>query len=197
VPKKVQIINKRNVFQKFIFRVEEIRLRHEKYDGTMSKEMVRLNLDRGDAVAGVIHLTDSDEIVMTEQFRYPTYEKGPGWLLEIPAGMLKQSERPEDAMRRELLEETGYVLLTIEHIGTFYLSPGGTSERIHLYYAGVQAQNRVGKGGGVEHEGEDIRTVLMPVTKLETMLHNHELQDAKTLVGMQWLLANRARLRSE
>lgn len=197
MPKKVQIISKQDVFKQSIFKVEEVRLRHEKYDGSMSDDIIRLNLDRGDSVAGVIHHPDTDLVVMTEQFRYSTFEKGPGWMLEIPAGMIRRGETPQEAMERELLEETGYTLLHTEYISTFYLSPGGTSERIHLFYAQVSAADRVAAGGGIHTEGEDIHTLLIPLPKLHKMLQHHEITDAKTLIGLQWLLLNFSRLQGE
>ncbi|MEL7234408.1 MAG: NUDIX hydrolase, partial [Chloroflexota bacterium] len=85
MPEKVEIITREEVFNKAIFRVEQATLRHEKYDGSMSEEISRLNLDRGDSVAAVIHIEETDEIILIEQFRFSTYDRGPGWIIELPA----------------------------------------------------------------------------------------------------------------
>lgn len=192
--RKVEIIQREAVFEKAIFRVEQATLRHEKYDGSMSEPLTRLCLERGDAVAALIHLKASDEVIFIEQFRYPTHEKSGGWLLEIPAGMIGESERPQDAMRRELIEETGYHLDGLHSIGVFYLSPGGSSERIHLFYAAVSTADQRSEGGGIAHEEEDIRLVKLPIKGLNTQLALNGFQDAKTLIAVQWLLMNQHQL---
>ncbi len=194
--RKLDIISRRTVFNKFIFRVEEARLRHEKYDGTMSNELIRLNLDRGDAVAAIVHDTTDDTIILTEQFRYPTHAATGGWLAEIPAGMIRKGEEPAVAMRRELVEETGYEVDVLHPISDFFLSPGGSSERIFLFYAAVRPTNKTGEGGGVTGEGEDIRTVYVPVDELQQSLLDNTYADAKTILAMQWLLMHREQLGS-
>src|SRR5688572_21541694 len=146
--KQVEILSKREVFKQAFFRIEEAHLRHEKYDGTMTGEMVRLNFERGDSVAALIHNPADDTLIFTEQFRYPTFYKGPGWLLETPAGSIEMGETPEETLRREIEEEIGYTISNTRFISTFYVSPGGTSERIHLYYVRVKADEKTGEGGG-------------------------------------------------
>jgi ADP-ribose pyrophosphatase len=194
MPTRVEIISKAEVFRKWIFRIEEVRLRHERYDGGLSREYIRLNLDRGDSVAAVVHDPAADVIMLAEQFRYPAYEKGPGWILELPAGVVDPSlnETPEQTMRRELAEEIGYQVQNFRHISTFYLSPGGSSERIYLYYAQVTPQDRTGSGGGVEQIGEDIRRVALAVDEALAMVRRGEIVDAKTIIGLQWLKENRS-----
>jgi nudix-type nucleoside diphosphatase (YffH/AdpP family) len=195
MPEKVEIIEQREVFSRYIFRVEETKLRYEKYDGSMSEEVALLNFDRGDSAAAVIHNTDDDTIMLVEQFRYPAYERGTGWLIELPAGMIRDSERPEDTMRRELVEEIGYTVLRLHAIHTFFVSPGGTSEQIHLFYARVQSAFKTGEGGGVDTENEDIRTLHVPLSSIPIMLETPgQFADAKTLIGLQWLVMNKDNL---
>jgi len=190
--RNVQIIDRREIFQKFVFRIEEVRLRHERFDGSLSDEIVRLNLDRGDSVAGLVHDTERDTVVLCEQFRYPTVEKGPGWILELPAGILEQGEEPIESIRREILEEVGYQADRCEHIATVYLSPGGSSERIHVYYVPLTPDARTSEGGGVASEGEDIRIVQMQVTGAMEKMRRGEIVDAKTLIALQWLQLHRS-----
>jgi ADP-ribose pyrophosphatase len=196
MPDKVEITEKRDVFQQAIFRIEQARLRYEQYDGTMSDEVTRLSLERGDSVAAVIHHEDTDEIVLTEQFRYPTHRKGPGWLVELPAGTVEDSERPEDTLRRELAEETGYAVDEddMHFISTFYASPGGTSERIHLYYVRVHNANKTRMGGGAAEEDEDIRPLRVSVADVARRLAEGDFADAKTIIGLQWVLLHREQL---
>jgi ADP-ribose pyrophosphatase len=193
MPKRVEIIGKKQVFKQAIFRIDEIHLRHELYKGGMSEELVRLNLDRGDSVAAIMHDREADTLILTEQFRYSAYEKGPGaWLLEIPAGSVEHGEDPAETMRREIKEEIGYDVEQIKHLCTFYLSPGGTSERIILYYASVTPKQRTSQGGGLVEEGEDIRILTMKVNQALRKIDTGEIADAKTIIGLQWLQLHRS-----
>jgi nudix-type nucleoside diphosphatase (YffH/AdpP family) len=193
--KLVEILARKQVFKQAIFRIEEATLRYMKYAGVMSEPIVRLNLDRGDSVAILMHNIDQDTVVLTEQFKYPTYDpagkRGDGWIIELPAGMVDEGESPEDAVRREVIEETGYALESVRHISTFYVSPGGTSERIILYYAGVRATDRTDQGGGVASEGEDIRVLSVRVGEALQMIDDGRIADAKTIVALFWLQMNR------
>ena len=190
--KRVDIIDKHEIFKRAIFRIDEVHLRHERYDGTMSEKLTRLNINRGDSVAAVMHDRDADTIIITEQFRYSTLDKGPGWILEIPAGSVERDEEPADTMRREIKEEIGYDVERLKHISTFYLSPGGTSERILLYYASVSPRQKTSKGGGLIAEGEDIRIVTMKVSEALRKVETGDIVDAKTIIGLQWLRLNRS-----
>jgi ADP-ribose pyrophosphatase len=187
MPRRVHILSQRVVFQQAFFRIQEARLTHELDDGRMSAELVRLNFERGDSVAALVHDVAAGTLLFTEQFRYPAYTKGSGWLLEVPAGTVEAGEAPEATLRREIEEEIGYTLHSVQHISTFFLSPGGTSERIHLYYAGVTAQDKTGPGGGVATEGEAIRLVALPLAEALAAIADGRIQDAKTIIGVQWL----------
>jgi len=187
VQRVVQIIGKKEVFKRFIFRIEEVRLRHELRDGTLSDEMTRLVFDRGDSVAALVHDTESDCVLFTEQFRYPTYEKGTGWILEIPAGVLESNEDPQECTRREVLEEIGYTASALTPIARVFVSPGGTSERIHIFYAAVTRKDKSSEGGGVASEGEDVGLISVPVASALQMVDQGEIVDAKTILALQWL----------
>lgn len=190
----VEIIEREIVFKKAIFKIEQARLRHRRYDGSMSKPIMRLNLERGDSVAMLLHDRAAGTVVLTEQFRYPTYAKGPGWLLELPAGMVEDDEDPIKTAYREIVEETGYTpdAASLQHVSTFYLSPGGTSERIVLYYVAVTPQDRTESGGGLDDEDEDIRIVVMSLDNALAGIADGTIQDAKTIIGLQWLQARQA-----
>jgi ADP-ribose pyrophosphatase len=183
--KKVIVESKKRIFDDF-FKVDEARLRYEKFDGRMSPVVRRLNFERGDSVAALIFNTSTQRIILVNQFKYPAFERGQGWITEVMAGMIDEGEDPESAVRREILEETGYGPRSLEHIYTFYVSPGGTSERIILYYAEVDDDGKTGPGG-VASEHEDIINVEMTLEEALMQIESGDIADAKTIIGILWL----------
>src|SRR5438309_1386579 len=141
--KRVFLERKRRILNDF-FKVDEALLKFEKRDGTLSDTVRRLSFERGDSVSVLIFNATAKKILLVNQFKYPTLAKGPGWITEAVAGMIDEGEIPEDAARREVLEETGYAPSRLEHISTFYVSPGGSSERIVLFYAKIDGTERIG-----------------------------------------------------
>ena len=152
---KVEVISRRRVFDDF-FKIDEAKLRFERYDGTMSDTVRRLNFERGDSAAALLFDARSRIVYLIEQFMYPTLAKAGGWLQTVVAGMIDEDETPAEAIRREILEEAGFAAERIEPIADFFVSPGGSSERIVLFCALVSDGVRVGEGGGVATEHEDI-----------------------------------------
>lgn len=190
MPSRVEIHSRRRVFDGF-FKIEEADLAYERFDGAMTPPLKRLVFERGDSVAAIVYHREEKRLLFLQQFRYPTYEKGPGWLIEVVAGMQEHGEPAEDALKREILEEMGYEVSHLEPIATFYLSPGGSSERIVLFYAEVTAAGKIGSGGGLLDENEDIVTVSYSPEELAAAVAAGEIQDAKTLVGILWFQARR------
>ena len=184
--KRVEILNRRVVFDD-VFKIEEVRLRFERFNGQMSDPVRRLVFERGDSAAALLLNRDTQKVILIKQFRYPTYEKGPGWLCEVVAGMVDQNEPPEETIRREVHEEIGYQVGDLQPIATFYVSPGGSSERIWLYYAEVGEADRVAAGGGRAAEHEDIEQVELSLPELWTAIEEGKIMDAKTLIAVQWL----------
>ncbi len=193
--KRVEIIRSQQVFDD-VFKIDAAQLRYERQNGMMSAEVRRLNFNRGDSVAVVLHDALTDTVIFTEQFRYPAQTKGQGWVLELPAGSVEPDEvdDPMKTLRRELLEEIGYSVQRFHKISTFFVSPGGTSERIHLYYAAIMPSDHVAAGGGVASEGEDVRTVVMDTQAALDKITTGEIMDAKTIIGLQWLQINKDKL---
>lgn len=194
--KKVIVHTKKRVFDGF-FKLDEAEISYERFDGHMSGCLRRLSLERGDSVAAIIYNRDSEKSLFVNQFKYPTFEKGPGWIMEIVAGMIEEGEPPESTLKREVLEEIGYAIETVEHIASFYVSPGGSSERIILYYVEVSGRSTAGPGGGLESEGEDIEVVELSPNELAHLLESNSVQDAKTIVAIQWLLRRLERANNE
>ncbi len=185
--KQVVVHNTKRVFDGFL-KIDEAEVSYQRFDGSMSPPMRRLSLERGDSVAAVIYHRATRRALFVNQFRYPAYSKGPGWILETVAGMLGPGENPRDALIREIQEEAGYRVDKVEPIATFYVSPGGSSERVLLFYTEVSATDKTHAGGGLQEEGEDIETVFLSPEQLTQMLATGAVHDAKTLIGIQWLL---------
>ncbi len=192
----VIVHEKRRVFDGF-FKIDEATVSYRGADGSMIGPVRRLSLERGDSVAALVFHRDRRSVILANQFRYPTYEKGPGWLTELVAGMVDPGETPEQSIRREILEESGYEIERLQHISTFYVSPGGSSERILLYYVEVTDANRVGAGGGHGSDGEDIRLIEVPLDRLQSQVTAGRIADAKTLVAILWFLAVRPEQRGD
>jgi ADP-ribose pyrophosphatase len=180
---EANVVSKRRVFDGF-FKIDEVELRYQKFNGEMTGPVTRLVFERGDSVGAVLFNTDTKCLIFTRQFRAASYEKGPGWITEIIAGMIDTGEGPDDALRREIFEETGYRIREARPISTFYLSPGGSSERIFLYYAEVDKLTHEGEGGGVVGEGEDIQLVEIGVSEALADVSSGRFPDAKTIIGL-------------
>ncbi|WP_456408864.1 NUDIX domain-containing protein [Caldithrix abyssi] len=186
---KVKILKKERLLDDF-FKVDSAELIHEKFDGTLSPVVRRLNLERGQAVAVLIHLTDRDSLVLIRQFRYAVYEAGEdGWIDEIVAGVL-DDESPEACARRECLEEAGYELERLEHMATIYVSPGITTEQIHIFIGYTDSTKRINDGGGLDSENEDIQVVEWTREEAFKKLMNKEIEDGKTLLAVQHFFLN-------
>ena len=106
--------------------------------------------------------------------------------------MVDRDEDPADTMRREISEETGYRLRDLKRIAQFYLSPGGSSEQIYLYYAEIDLDHPRGTGGGLAEEQEDIELVELSLSEAWRMLDAGEFADAKTIIALQWMRAQRS-----
>jgi ADP-ribose pyrophosphatase len=189
--KKVEVIDRKRLFDDFV-KIEEARLRYERYDGTMSPVLRRLNFERGDSSAAILLNAERKTVYLAEQFKFPTLDKGDGWIVEVVAGSVESGETPADCIRREIREETGFEVGTLEPIADFFVSPGGTSERIFLFCAVVSDSMRKSRGGGVASEGEDIKIVEWPLD--EFLAKIVQLKDAKTIVAGYWLKDNKARI---
>ncbi len=127
-------------------------------------------------------------MLFTNQFRYPTCKRAKGWLIEIVAGSLEKDEEPIDCIKREVLEELGYKIVSPQLVKTFYTSPGGSNEFMHLFYAEVSKDDKTEIGGGAENEHEDIEMIRIPVSEIQEKLNDFE--DAKTILAIQWYLLN-------
>ena len=181
------IVEKRALLLDDYFKVEEATVSYQKFDGTMSPVVRRLDLVRGDAVAAVLFNKKRQRVILVSQFRYATLSRGTGWMTEVIAGLIDNGETPEDAVKREILEEAGYETETLERIFSFYPTPGITSERVILFYAETSGGDPVAKGGVLDHEDEDIQVLELPLEDALRQVERGEIADAKTIIGLMWL----------
>lgn len=195
--RKALLRGKRRVYDGF-FKLDELTVSRSLSDGTMSPDQPFLVFERGDAAAALLYNVDTLEVILVDQFKAGTLEKGQsnGWILETMAGMIRSGgggtaarppETPQDAVIRETFEETGYRISNPPLITSFFSSPGGTSERIHLFYAEVSNADKSGPGGGNREEGEDIEIVTMLAEDLFEMLREGALRDPKLIIAAYWL----------
>lgn len=182
---KVRILEESREYDGF-FKIDKAVLQYEKFNGEMSEEITRLNFNRGDSVALLLYDEGKDSVILVKQFRYPAYvNDGPGWILEVVAGVIEGERDAVSVARAELLEEAGYEVDHLELISRFYVSPGGTSERIHLYLG--YSHQKIGSGGGLRSEHEDIQAMEIPLDEAIKMIDTGEICDAKTIIALQWL----------
>lgn len=167
-----------------VFKVEKATLQHERFDGSMSREIDRLNFNRGDTVAIILYKKSDKSVVLVRQFRYPAYvDNGPGWLIECVAGIKDNGEIP--VARKEVLEETGYNVGEFKYLTQFYPSPGGCSEKISIYLAHVDAKEDTGKKEQFFGTGnEDIQVIEIPLDTALEMIKTGEICDGKTIIGL-------------
>lgn len=170
------------------YKIIEGRIRYDTFGGG-SNTVRHLAFDRGDSVAILLLEKESKNLLFANQFRYPTCKHNDNWIVEIVAGRLESGENPTEGIKREVLEELGYKIDSLEKIYTFYTSPGGCTERIFLFYAEVSEDDKKEIGGGAEQEDEDIQMVRIPISEIQGRLN--EFKDAKTILAIQWFLLNR------
>lgn len=133
-----------------------------------------------------------DAVVLVKQFRLPAHLEGEsGWMIEVPAGLL-DGEHPQDAIRREAIEETGYEVRDVRFLFRAFMSPGAITEQVHFFFAPVDLSHRVEEGGGLAEEHEDIEVLDLPLTEALAMIDRGEIYDAKTIMLLQWAALNRA-----
>jgi nudix-type nucleoside diphosphatase (YffH/AdpP family) len=191
-PRRVEIQWQKRLFDDF-FKIDEFIVTHERQNGSMSREERRLVFERGDSAAVLLFNPKTSSVVLVDQFRLPTLvarrrdesATNNGWLTEAVAGMIDPGESPEETIIRETREETGYEIEDPKLICRFFTSPGGTSERIFLYFAQVNSAVRYSDGGGIGDE--DIKVVEMPLGDLSERLKKGLIDDPKLTIAAYWL----------
>ena len=188
--RKVDITSKNTVF-KGRYKIDEYTFDFDRAGGKgRLTDVKRLVFERGDSAAALIHDVERDVVVLTEQFRIATHDKGPGYILEAIAGSVEEEEEPEDCIRREMMEEVGYRAGHLTLVSQGYVSPGSSSERVFLYYAPVVTADLVDpKASGVAAEKEDVRRVEFSREDFLARVDVAFFDDAKAMALGFWLKA--------
>lgn len=144
--------------------------------------------DRGNGATILLYNKEAGTVILTRQFRLPTYVNGnpDGMMIEACAGLLDQ-DNPEDCIRRETEEETGYKITEIQKVFEAYMSPGSVTEILYFFIAAYSKSMKVSDGGGVEHEQENIEVLEIPIQLAMEMVQSGEIKDAKTMMLLQYI----------
>ena len=147
--------------------------------------------DRGNGATILLYNKEQKTVILTRQFRLPTFINGneTGMLIEACAGLLDQ-DNPEDCIKRETEEETGYKVKDVRKIYEAYMSPGSVTEILHFFIAEYDKAMKVSDGGGAEHEEENIEVLEIDVTTAMGMIERGEIKDAKTIMLLQYIKLN-------
>ncbi|MES2726569.1 MAG: GDP-mannose pyrophosphatase NudK [Bacteroidota bacterium] len=167
--------------------LKKITFEYLKKDGswiTQSREAY----DRGNGATILLYHKEQQTVILTQQFRLPTYINGneKGLLIEACAGLLDE-DNAEDCIRRETEEETGYKITDVRKIFEAYMSPGSVTEILHFFIAEYTKDMKVNEGGGVAHEEENIEVLEIPVQDALQMIETGKIKDAKTIMLLQYI----------
>lgn len=164
--------------------------RYQRADGSW-QTMTRESYDRGNGATLLLYNPKHQTVVLTRQFRYPTFVNGntEGFLIETAAGLLDNLE-PAERIKQEVEEETGYRLAHVSPVFEAFMSPGSVTERLHFFVAPYEKTDRVSAGGGNYHEGEDIEVLEMPFTEAMQMVQSGRICDGKTIMLLQYAALN-------
>lgn len=181
-PSKYEIISQTRVLDAWLH-VDHVTVRFEQFAGGLGAPVTRDVVRRQDASVALVRHRTRGTLIFVDQFRLASAGKGDGWVVEICAGKLDEGETPEEAMRRELTEETGYEALSLAPVTSFFVSPGYTDERMHLFVVDVDGEPGDAPGDG----HEDIRLVELTVGEAQRWADEGRFADAKTLLALYWL----------
>ena len=164
---------------------------YQRPDGAWEKQE-RESYDRGNGAAILLYNKTKKSVVLTRQFRMPTYVNGnaDGMMIEACAGLL-DGDHPEDCIRKEVEEETGYRISEVQRVYETYMSPGSVTEILYLFIGAYEDRMKVGEGGGSDHETENIEVLEYPFEQAIEMIRRGDIKDAKTIMLLQYAQLHR------
>jgi nudix-type nucleoside diphosphatase (YffH/AdpP family) len=178
-----------NVLSDRHYRLNEVEFEYRRGNGEWQTQK-REVFDRGHAATLLPYNLVNRTIVLTRQFRLPPYLAGhDDFMIEAAAGML-DDETPEKRIRAEAEEEIGYRLQDVRKVFEAFMSPGSVTEKLHFFVAEYDAAMRVGDGGGLEEEGEDIEVLELSIEQALAMIADGRIADAKTIMLLQYAALN-------
>ena len=143
--------------------------------------------DRGNGATILLYNKENNSVILTRQFRLPTFINGneSGMMIEACAGLLDK-DNPEDCIKRETEEETGYRVKEVKKAYEIYMSPGSVTEILYFFTGEYSKDMKTDDGGGVEHEQEEIEVLELSFPQAMSMVENGEIKDAKTIILLQY-----------
>jgi nudix-type nucleoside diphosphatase (YffH/AdpP family) len=171
------------------YTLKSVRFEYRRANGewqTQSREI----FDRGNAATLLPYNLATRTVVLVRQFRYPPYVNGhDDLMIEAAAGMLDNAS-PEERIRAEAEEEIGYRLHDVKKVFEAFMSPGAVTEKLHFFVAEYDPSMRIGSGGGLADEGEDIEVLELPIDSALAMIADGRIADAKTIMLLQYAALN-------
>lgn len=186
--------NKVNILKKEVlsdnwYTLNKITFDYTLKDGTVQRQE-REAYDRGNGSTILLYNKEKGTVVLTRQFRMPTYLNGnkSGFLIEACAGLLEK-DNAEDCIKKETEEETGYRITNVKKVFESYMSPGSVTEILYFFVAEYEDHMKVNEGGGTDEE-EDIQVLELPFLRALEMIVSGEIKDAKTIMLLQYAQIN-------
>lgn len=186
---KIRNINK-DILSDHWYTLIKYTYEYQKEDGSWETQ-IRETYDRGNGAAILLYNKEKETVILTKQFRMPTYVNGnpSGMMIEVCAGVLDGAD-PEDCIKKEIEEETGYQIDHVKKVFESYMSPGAVTEILHFFIGEYQEQMKISEGGGVEDESENIEVLEIPFIAALEMISTGEIKDAKTTMLLQYARLN-------
>jgi nudix-type nucleoside diphosphatase (YffH/AdpP family) len=172
------------------YTLRKITFEYQKKNGEWETQH-REAYDRGNGASILLYNKEQQTVILTRQFRMPTYVNGneTGMLIEACAGIIDDIDA-EECIRRETEEETGYKVSHVQKVLELYMSPGSVTEILHLFVAAYTKEHKITEGGGLEHEEEEIEVLEIPFAQALEMIKTREIKDGKTVLLLQYALIN-------
>ncbi len=171
-----------------IFDLVGLEISFDRFDGAGQLRKEFEILRKRDAVAVLVEVLESKELVLVKQFRPALIDKADPWLTEVVAGGIDDGETAEEAARRECWEETGFRPNELMKIGSFFPTPGITDECIHCFLAKASEKDSTPGQSGLLGEHEDIQLIRLQPNDVRDYLT--QCTDAKTMICLQWYLSH-------
>jgi nudix-type nucleoside diphosphatase (YffH/AdpP family) len=173
------------------YTLNKITFEYEKEDGSWETQ-IREAYDRGNGAAILLYNKDKGTVILTRQFRMPTYVNGnaDGMMVEVCAGLL-DGDHPEDCIKKEVEEETGYKVDNVQKVFESYMSPGAVTEILHFFIGEYAEDMKIGEGGGAEDESENIEVLEIDFIEALNMIQTGAIRDSKTIMLLQYAQINK------
>lgn len=177
---------KREILSDNWYTLNKITFEYQREDGSWETQS-REAYDRGNGAAILLYNKSRGSVVLTRQFRMPTFINWntTGMMIEVCAGLL-DGDSPEECIKKEVEEETGFKIDKVQKVFESYMSPGSVTEILHFFIGAYENRMKVGEGGGAEDETENIEVLEFSFEKAMAMIATGEIRDAKTILLLQY-----------